>query len=253
MPSLAEFQRDFAAALRMPSTLEGSGRAEPAGLRVHRNTAMKALVDAVLANYPTVGVLAGHEWLGGAAQAYAQRHPPRHAVLAGYGEFLPDFMRAMDTNQEWPYLVDVAKLDRAWMQSLLAPDAPLLNAARLRALSPQALASLRLRLHPSVRYDIYGHSAVTIWQANRPPRVPPEGLQIDGRDEAALIVRNDGGVALLPLDHAAQAFLETIIAGGSTAAAASAALLADPDADIAARWSAFLAQGVFADIESHGD
>jgi hypothetical protein len=253
MPSLAEFQSDFAAALRRPAAGHALRDAEPAGLRVHRNTVMKALIDAVLANYPTVGVLAGVEWLSGVARDYALRHPPRHAVLAEYGESFPDFLRAMDADLTLPYLGGVAELDRAWTQSLLAPDAPALDPARLHALSPQALASLRLQLHPSARYGVYGHSAVTVWRASRPPAVPPTELQIDGGDEAALIVRNSGGVVLLPLDVGAQAFLEVIVAGGNTAAAASAALQADPDADIAVAWTTFLVQGTFAKFELDGD
>ncbi len=251
MPSLAEFQRGFAAALKIPAP--GPADVEAAGLRIHRNTLMKALVDAVLANYPTVGVLMGAAWLGSAAQAYAMQYPPRHAVLADYGELFPDFVRAMDPEQAWPYLPGVAALDRAWTHALLAQDAPALKPERLGVLAPDVLAALRLRLHPGACYGVYGHSAVTVWRANRPPASPPGELHIEDHDEAALVVRNDGGVVLLPLDAAAQVFLDVVISGGNAAAAASAALQADPDADIAGTWSTFLTQGVFADIESHGD
>ena len=73
MPSLAEFQRDFAAALR-----DWAGhQTPPPGLQVHCNTTAKGLVDALLANYPTLEVLMGRGWLANVAAAYAQRHPPR--------------------------------------------------------------------------------------------------------------------------------------------------------------------------------
>jgi hypothetical protein len=252
MPSLAEFQRGFAAALTAPA-LPGSVEGEAAGLRIHRNTFMKALVDAVLANYPTVVVLMGQEWVASAAQAYARQHPPRHAVLADYGASLPEFLRAAQTGEDWPYLPGVAELDRAWTQVLLARDAPALGPERLVALAPHALATLRPRLHPAVHYGVHGHSAVTVWRANRPPAVPPAHLQVGDDEEAALIVRNDAGVLLLPIDAAARTFLDVVIAGGDISAAASAALQTDPEADIAATWAMLLSQGAFADIETHGD
>jgi Putative DNA-binding domain len=248
MPSLAEFQRDFAAALLGPAA---AGADEPAGLRIHRNTAMKGLVDAVIANYPTVGVLMGEQWLGGAAQDYAGQHPARQAVLADYGEAFPDFLRALDAAQDWPYLPDVAELDRAWTQALLAPDAPALRPAQLSALAPQTLAALQLRLHPSACHGVYAHSAVTVWQANRPPATPPAELHVAGIDEAALMLRNDDGVVLLPLDDGAHAFLHAITSGSNLTEAVSAAL--QTGADVAEIWSRLLTHGVFADIQDHGD
>lgn len=224
-----------------------------AGLRVHRNTVIKALVDAVLANYPTVVVLMGQEWLADVARAYVQQHPPRHAVLAGYGETFPDFLRAMEVEHDWPYLPGVAELDRAWTQSLLAPDSPTLTPARLAGLEAAVLATLPLRLHPGARYGVYASSAVTVWRANRSPATAPTELHIDGRDEAAVMVRNDEGVVLLPLDAAGRAFVEAIISGSGIGEAASAALQIAPDGDVAGSWSALLAHGVFAGIDNHGD
>ena len=94
MPSLAEFQRDFASLLLTPSAAAATPGHLP-GWRVHRNTVIKGLVDAVLANYPTVGVLMGIEWFTDAARAYALQHPPRHAALNDYGDRFPEFLGAM--------------------------------------------------------------------------------------------------------------------------------------------------------------
>jgi hypothetical protein len=252
MPSLAEFQREFAAALLAPDADPVPGAASIA-LRVHRNTVLKGLVDSIQANYPTVGVLMGAEWLAGMARTYALRHPPRHAVLATYGESFPGFLRASGADRDWPYLSAVAQLDLAWTQSLLAPDERALTARRLAGLDPDALASIQLRLHQSARYGVHAGSAVTVWKANRPPAAPPAELHIDGCEEAAVIVRNDQGVSLLSLDAAARAFLEAIISGSSIAEAAGHALQEAPDGDVAAAWSTLLAQGVFADFTIQGE
>src|SRR5688572_13619972 len=107
MPSLAEFQCEFATALRRDPIGDASCAAEPDGLRIHRNTLMKGLVDAILANYPTVSVLMGAEWTGHAAQAYARQHPARQAMLATYGEAFPEFLGDLAEDDAWPYLCAV--------------------------------------------------------------------------------------------------------------------------------------------------
>jgi hypothetical protein len=248
MPSLAEFQRGFATTL-LASNGGGLGCELPAGLRVHRNTVMKGLIEALLANYPTVGVLMGSQWLAEVARRYALQTPPARAALADYGDRLPDFLRAMQIAGDWPYLPAVAALDRAWTQSFLAADAPVLKPERLASLAPEVLAALPLRLHAAARFGVYPQSAVTVWMNNRPPASPPAALLLSGTDEAALIVRNDDGVKLLPLDMAGRAFVEAIIAGDALAAAASHALEAAPGTDVAATWSTLLTHGAFADLE----
>jgi hypothetical protein len=251
MPSLAEFQRDFAAQLRAPLPVDAAGPL--AGLSVHRNTFMKGLVDALLANYPTVAVLMGDAWTAEAAIAYARQCPPHHAVLARYGESFPDFLRGLDVARDWSCLPGVAELDLAWTQSLLAPDVPALVPARLTEMDPSALGSLQLTLHPGAHPVVCAHSAVTVWRANRPPAVPPAELLIEDAEEAALILRAPDGVTCLPLDAAARTFIESLASGNNIATATCAALAAEPHADFAAIWSALLIHGAFADIGNGGD
>jgi hypothetical protein len=251
MPSLAEFQRDFAAALLAPAT---SARDDlPPGLRVHRNTVIKALVDAVQANYPTIAVLMGQQWLSDVAREYAWRHPPRHAVLADYGADFPAFLRELAMAGDWPWLCGVAELDRAWTEALHAPHAPALTPDALRGIKPSGLSQLRLRLLPATRYGVYAGSAVTVWRANRPPAIAPAELAIDGSEEAALITRGDAGVALLPLDAGGRAFVEAIIAGCTMGEAAAAALELATAADVAANWATLLASGALAKLHDQGD
>jgi hypothetical protein len=252
MPSLAEFQRDFAASL-LDAAASSPVRASAAGLRVHRNSVIKALVDAVLANYPTVGVLMGEPWLADVARTYVLQHPPRHAVLADYGSSFPEFLQSLDLERDWPYLASVARLDRAWTQAHLAPDARALTPGRLVGIDPAVLANVRLRLHPSARFAVCASSAATIWRANRSPAAPPTELHVDGFDEAALMIRNEAGVMLLPLNDSARAFVEAIISRCSAGEAARAALRAAPESDLAGAWSALLTHGAFADIDISGD
>jgi hypothetical protein len=248
MPSLAEFQRELAATLR-----QSPGAVEAAGIRIHRNTVMKAQIDALLANYPTLEVLMGRAWLADAARAFAQQYPPRHSVLADYGDGFSTFLSGLESVREYAWLSGVAELDHAWTRSLLAADAPALDVEQLAMLQPERLASMKLQLHASATASVFTHSALSVWRANRPPAIPPMDLSADGRDEAAVVVRRAGAVTVLPLTDAGYVFLQLIVAGSRIADAAEGALHAHADADIAGTWSLLLTHGVFAAIPSHGD
>lgn len=243
MPTLAEFQRRFAAALLDPR--ESLGDEHEAAVKVHRNTVIKGLLDVLAANYPTVERLVGADWFRVAAGVYAREHLPSVAALALYGESFPNFLAGSAPATEFPYVAEVARIDRMWTEAHFAADAPALRATDLRALAADELQNLRLPLHPAARFGWFQHSAVTVWSCNRPPTVPPPGLEIDGSDEGALLVRPFGAVELLPLNDGEHSFLVDIAAGATLGAAAVSVLEHHATADVAAMLARFLNAGAF--------
>ena len=94
MTRLAAFQDAFAEALFVdpasPVTAslppDVAALARQSAFAVYRNTVVRGLVDAIVANHPTVARLVGDEWIRAAATAFARAHPPRHPMLLDYGE-----------------------------------------------------------------------------------------------------------------------------------------------------------------------
>lgn len=245
MHSLAEFQQQFAAALLNPAV--DLGKTVQAGLSVHRNTAMKGLIDALSANYPTVQRLVGEEWFRAAAGIYARGHLPRQAALALYDGEFADFLRDFSPAASLPYLYDVARLDRLWSETHFAADAEPLQADRLARLAPEALQVVQLQLHPSSRFIWCAHSAVTIWRLNRPPVAPPQEIETDDAEQGALFVRPHGACEMLPLSRAEYLFLLHIRAGASLGAAALKLLEQDVGADIGPMLARCIYAGVFSE------
>jgi hypothetical protein len=121
------------------------------GLRVHANNAMHALVTALRDSFPQLANRLGDAVFTGLAVAYARAHPPRRgALIAAFGAALPDFVEDAANLADADVLADLARTEWAWLQALHAPDATPLPLAALAALSPEALAGARLRLHPSL-------------------------------------------------------------------------------------------------------
>lgn len=241
--SLADFQRRFATALfAEPGAMAGDAVASQPGFAVYRNTVMRGAVDALAANFPTVLQLVGIEWFERAATDYARSHLPREGRLAAYGEGFAEALASPATADQLPYLAGVARLDRAWTEAHLAADAPVLSAASLARLTPQALLDAVLVPHPSARWLSFdAMPAFTIWRRHR------EGLPLDDdmawQDEGGLLVRPTGEVSWLAIDADAAAFLSACAQGLSFAEAADRA-------DGALAWlPALVAAGVFTRVE----
>src|SRR6202795_4683988 len=91
--ALPRFQDGFAQALLAPDpaaapglTAEIAALARQPGFAIYRNTLMKACIDALQANYPSVARLVGDEWFRAAAAIFAREHLPAQATLLNYGE-----------------------------------------------------------------------------------------------------------------------------------------------------------------------
>lgn len=76
-------------------------QAQP-GFAVYRNTVLKACMDALQANYPSVCQAVGDEWFRGVAAVYARAHPPTDGRLMDYGAGFADFCRPLALLLNYP-------------------------------------------------------------------------------------------------------------------------------------------------------
>jgi hypothetical protein len=216
------------------------------GLAVYQNTIMQGLVDVLRANYPTVERLVGEEWFQSAALSYARSNLPQQAPLALYGVSFAEFLQQSAASVNFPYLVDVARIDSYWTIAHFAVDAPVLQATQLARVAPELLATLCLKLHPAASIACVQHSALTIWLNNRPPAMSPVELLIDDVTEYVLVARIQGAVQVSQLGLDEYQFLAHVQAGHSLGDAAMSTLAENATADIAA----ILARGLTAEIFS---
>lgn len=263
---LRAFQDSFADALVAPgATATGWSDARPEiarlvaqpGFTVYRNTVLKGCVDALQANYPAVSRLVGDEWFRAASAIYARANLPRHPTMLGYGSDFADFLAAFEPAAGLPYLAGVARLDRFWTEAHIARDEAPVAAAAVAHLAAAELANTILWPHPSARWAWFdGESIVTIWERNRPADVVAndEGSaapDLDWCAEGVLITRPQGKVEWTALPKAGCAFLDACAAGSTLADAATTALGADPNVDLAALMARTLDAGAFGRLSVH--
>ncbi len=242
MNGLAAFQSDFAAALFADSPAFAPVR-HPA-FAVYRNTVMRACLDALEANFPAVACLVGRDWFRSAAAIHVASSPPRDARLAMYGKSFADFLAGFEPAGSLPYLADVARLDRLYVECLHAEDVPTLGADRLAALGPGALARTCLRPHPATRWFSSAMPSRTIWEASR--RGEAVHADLSWQPEQALVLRTPHGVHVQPAGPLEIDLLEACAAGATLGEATLAAATTYPDARIDLTLSGLLRSGAFA-------
>lgn len=178
-----------------------------AAIGVYRNTALKARIDGLEANFPTVARMVGVDWFRAAARAFAQEHPGDDPVMVTSGAPFPDWLATFGPAQGLSWLAPCARLDRAWTEAHVAADAAVMTpseAARLGA----ALTGLTVGLHPSVRLFRFEWSAPSLWLAHRYPEAAPGPLVWEPRAEALMIHRTAGHVRARLINPAEFVFLE---------------------------------------------
>ncbi|WP_296818001.1 DNA-binding domain-containing protein [Brevundimonas sp.] len=200
---MTAFHADFERALRgdREAMAPHLGEAEDGLIRlgVYANTSAAGRIDALAANYPTVVRMVGLEWFQAAAAAFVRSEPGSSAVLIDYGQAFADWLGQFGPARAYPYLAPCARLDRAWTEAHVAPDA-----ARRAAPEDEDLV-----LHPSVRIFAFDWNAPSLWLAHR---LPQEGqaAELEWRlaQERILIHRPDLAVTAQLLSNAEWSLLK---------------------------------------------
>lgn len=253
MTSWSERQAGFGEALlerggALPEGLVGpDGMPSPRRFAVYRNNVILGLASGLAEAYPVVCRLVGEAFFRAMAADYAAGHPPSGPLMFTYGEGFPGFIEGFPPAAGLPYLADVARLERAWLEAYHAAEDPCIGPEALQALAPERLEAVRLRLHGSVRIVTSDFPVVTIWQAHMAEGVPP-GIDLGPGGETALISRPGAEVQLRQMPAGAAEFLLSLVAGHGLGAAAEAALAADPGFDVARGVGELFALGLVTDF-----
>lgn len=254
MPPEADlsFAATFAPALLDPArgtpAVVAGPNGKSAGRRydVYRNNVTVSLIEALAAVYPAVQRITGAEFFRAMARFHVRSNPPTSPLLFEYGRDFPDFIEAYEHAQDVPWLADVARVERAWLDAYHAADAAPLSPARLSAIAPERLTDVVFIPHPAMRIVRSPFAAVTIFAANRSD-APVERIDAS-RPEDALITRPEFDVTVRHLPAGGAVFAAGLASGQPLGEAAATALDASPEFDIASNIAGLIAAGAFTSL-----
>lgn len=231
-PDVLAFQREFAAALDRPAA---------GAMAVYRNTVLHGAVEALRANYPVTEQLVGAEMFERIAVDFATECPPRRPVMALYGERFADWSETQPWVRDLPYLPDVARVERLYVECLMAADGESLSAGDI---ARSDLAALKLQLHPALRFTWLSSPGMSIWLAHQRPFA--EAIDVDWKAEGALFARPQTSIVHSPrIGPAAHRMLFGVRLGESIGTAMAAATRLYPDADCTALFESLVNLGAF--------
>ncbi len=253
---MVDFQRDFSNALlnanaAVPSTLKApNGGSAARRFDVYRNNVTYSLVSALADIYPTVQSLVGEEYFRAMARVHVEKNPPRSPILHEYGREFAAFLETFEPARNLPYLPDVARLDRLWLDAFHAADEMPLDGAQLALIEPEKLGDTRFVVHPATALLRSDYAAVSIVIRSR------EAASLEGIDPAipefGLVTRPEFDPAIHVLQAPAFTFTNRLIEGATLSEAADAALEVDPAFDLSSALSIIISSGAFTAITKEG-
>jgi hypothetical protein len=233
--------------LATPAVVAGpKSKAAVKRYNVYRNNVTVSLINALAAAFPATLRITGDDFFRAMARFYVRAMPPSSPLLFDYGRDFPDFIEQYQYAQSVPWLADVARIERAWLDAYHAADVQPLMPYDLAVISSGQLPNAVLKPHPATRVIRSRFSAVTVFTASRSDG-PARQIEVV-EPEDALVTRPALEVEVRQLPPGGAIFLSSLIAGEALGVAASAAFAESPSFDLSANIRGLLEAGAFTTI-----
>ncbi len=152
-----EFAMRFSSALTDPEEITPCdiigprGKAAHKRYNVYRNNVTVSLIDALAAVYPAVQRIVEatsfEEWL---VFTFGRHHQHRPFYSSTAETFLPS-SRDLNIPQDLPWLADVARIERAWLDAYHAADSMPLSIDKLGEVPSDRLGDIIFTPHPAMQ------------------------------------------------------------------------------------------------------
>lgn len=233
--------------LAIPAVVAGpNSKAAVKRYNVYRNNVTVSLINALAAAFPATLRIAGDDFFRAMARFYVRAMPPSSPLLFDYGQDFPDFIERYEYAQSVPWLADVARIERAWLDAYHAVDVQPLMPHELAAIPSEQLPNTVLKPHPATRVIRSRFSAVTAFMASRTDG-PTRQIEVV-EPEDALLTRPALEVEVRQLPPGGAIFLSSLMAGETLGAAAAAAFAEDRSFDLSANIRGLLDAGAFTTV-----
>jgi hypothetical protein len=132
--------------------IAGNGRVSPIEqLEIYREQYWLRHTGSLVEDFPGVsGVLGQSDWER-LVEEYLLAHPPTTFSLRELGQDLPDFAASREWLEHRELIVDMARLEWAYVEVFDAPDTPPIDPEKLGRVPEDAWERVRLVLNPALR------------------------------------------------------------------------------------------------------
>ena len=140
-----------------PAAVAGpKGKCARMRYNVYRNNVTVSLIEALAAVFPATMRITGRDFFRAMARSHIRATPPTSPLLFEYGRAFPDFIEGYEFARQMPWLADVARIERAWLDAYHAANAAPLSPPALASIPVEQLAETALTAHPATRNRALG-------------------------------------------------------------------------------------------------
>lgn len=109
------------------------------------------LLDCLKEDFPATLAVVGQPAFEDLIRSYLTEYPPTEPSIFFAGRNLADFLAVHHLSDRWPFLAELARLERTLIEVFHDPDAPALSASQVHEIAPADWPTLSLRTHPALR------------------------------------------------------------------------------------------------------
>jgi hypothetical protein len=226
----------------------GDGIAPERRLAIYRNNAVEGFLKTLQATFPTIVRLSGEDWFRQVGRQYMRRYPSRSGNIHYVGEHFATFLEAELSGSSYEYFADVARLEWAYQEVVVAADHPAVELSALSLVPPTDYGALTFSTHPAMRLVHSRFPVLAIWRANQPGVASDERITLDQGSSSVLLIRREDHVELRELPPVEFALLAALVRGESLEQAAERALEIDPRVALDAALGRIVSLGTLVDF-----
>ena len=160
----------------------------------------------------------------------------------------PQYLRERFESTAYAYLSDIARLEWAYQESLIAPDGPRFEPTVLQAVPPERCSGIRFELQPHCRLVRTRYPVIRIWRANQPRADEREMIDLGSSADLVIVCREGGSVVFAALSAGEFALLEALQGGRPLGQALDSALKVDGTLDVGLALRRYVSLGALARV-----
>ena len=215
---------------------------------IYRNNVQQGFLKTMALEFPVIQRLVGAAYFRQLALAFLTRHPSASGDLHHVGGPFPAFLGQQFAGTPYSYFADVAALEWACQECLVAEECAALDPRALRDVPAGAYATLRFRLNPAARLLRSAFPIVRIWELNQPGCASDDLVDLDAGANLVLVRRTVQGIDICRLSPGDFQLLAALAGNWPLAEALEASLACEPQFDLAAALRRCFELGVLAEM-----
>ena len=177
---------------------------------IYANMYFYRILDVLKEDFPATLAMVGDDRFHNLVTGYLIEYPPEHFSIANAGKHFADFIDSHPIREEFSFLADLARMERALIDIFHAPDVAALDAEAMRAIAPTDWPALRLTRHPATLILELQWNVAAILRTIERGEEPSPPAQ---KPTSMLVWRSRNCVYYREIDGAERDELEAIVAG----------------------------------------